>query len=84
MRHSNALQIVHSPPGTNYLRNISFGLAPTDGEFKGVHTLGQMVKHFSATNHILPGAALAEKLPADAGDEMRPKTARTKAEMLGT
>ena len=29
-----------------------FGFAPTDGEFKGVRTFGQMVKHFSATNHI--------------------------------
>lgn len=26
-----------------------FGFAPTDGEFKGVRTFGQMVKHFSAT-----------------------------------
>ena len=27
-----------------------FGFAPTDGEFKGVRTFGQMVKHLSATN----------------------------------
>src|SRR5215469_6862488 len=30
-----------------------FGFAPTDGEFKGVRTFGQMVKHVAATNHIL-------------------------------
>ena len=29
------------------------GFAPTDGEFKGVRTFGQMVKHLSATNYIL-------------------------------
>jgi hypothetical protein len=59
-----------------------FGFAPTDGEFKGVRTFGQMVKHFSATNHILAAAALAEEPPADAGDELGPESVRTKAEIL--
>jgi uncharacterized damage-inducible protein DinB len=59
-----------------------FGFAPTDGEFKGVRTFGQMVKHLSATNHILAAAALGEAPPADAGDEVGPETVRTKAEIL--
>jgi uncharacterized damage-inducible protein DinB len=59
-----------------------FGFAPTDGEFKGVRTFGQMVKHLSATNHILAAAALGEEPPADAGDEVGPETVRTKAEIL--
>lgn len=59
-----------------------FGFAPTDGEFKGVRTFGQMVKHFSATNHILAAAALGEEPPADAGDEFGPESVRTKAEIL--
>lgn len=59
-----------------------FGFAPTDGEFKGVRTFGQMVKHFSATNHILAAAALGEEPPVDSGDEMGPDTIRTKAEIL--
>jgi len=59
-----------------------FGFAPTDGEFKGVRTFGQMVKHFSATNHILAAAALGEEPPADAGDELGPEGVRTKAEIL--
>jgi len=59
-----------------------FGFAPTDGEFKGVRTFGQMVKHFSATNHILAAAALGEESPADAGDELGPGNVRTKAEIL--
>jgi uncharacterized damage-inducible protein DinB len=59
-----------------------FGFAPTDGEFKGVRTFGQMVKHLSATNHILAAAALGEEPPADAGDELGPETVRTKAEIL--
>jgi uncharacterized damage-inducible protein DinB len=59
-----------------------FGFAPTDGEFKGVRTFGQMVKHFSATNHILAAAALGEEPPADASDELGPENVRTKAEIL--
>jgi uncharacterized damage-inducible protein DinB len=59
-----------------------YGFAPTDGEFKGVRTFGQMVKHLSATNYILAAAALAEEPPADAGDELGPEAVRTKAEVL--
>jgi len=59
-----------------------FGFAPTDGEFKGVRTFGQIVKHFSATNHILAAAALGEEPPADADDELGPENVRTKAEIL--
>lgn len=59
-----------------------YGFAPTDGEFKGVRTFGQMVKHLSATNHILAAAALGEETPPDAGDELGPEAVRTKAEIL--
>jgi uncharacterized damage-inducible protein DinB len=59
-----------------------YGFAPTDGEFKGVRTFGQQVKHLAATNYILAAAALGEQPPADAGDEMGPESVRTKAEIL--
>jgi hypothetical protein len=59
-----------------------FGFAPTEGEFKGVRTFGQMVKHLSATNHILAAAALGEEPPSDAGDEVGPEAVRTKSEIL--
>jgi uncharacterized damage-inducible protein DinB len=59
-----------------------YGFAPTDGEFKGVRSFGQMVKHLSATNHILAAAALGEGQPRDAGDEVGPESVRTKAEIL--
>lgn len=59
-----------------------YQFAPTDGEFKGVRTFGQEVKHLAATNHILAAAALGEDPPPDAGDELGPETVRTKAEIL--
>ena len=59
-----------------------YGFAPTDGEFKGVRTFGQQIKHLAAANHILAAAALGEEPPADAGDETGPEAARTKPEIL--
>jgi uncharacterized damage-inducible protein DinB len=59
-----------------------YGFAPIDGEFKGVRTFGQQVKHLAAANHILAAAALGEEPPTGAGDEMGPETVRTKAEIL--
>jgi uncharacterized damage-inducible protein DinB len=59
-----------------------FGFAPSDGEFKGVRTFGQQVKHLAATNHILAAAALGEEPPPDAGDELGPEAVRTKGEIL--
>jgi len=59
-----------------------YGFTPTDGEFKGVRTFGQQVKHLAATNHMLAAAALGEDPVAAAGDEAGPETVRTKAEIL--
>jgi uncharacterized damage-inducible protein DinB len=61
---------------------VNYGFAPSDGDFKGVRTFAQQVKHLAATNHILAAAALGEDTPTDAGDEMGPETVRTKAEIL--
>jgi len=69
-------------PAVEAMPADKFGFAPTDGEFKGVRTFGQIVKHLSATNYILAAAALGEQPPADAGDELGPETVRTKAEIL--
>jgi hypothetical protein len=59
-----------------------YPFAPTDGEFKGVRTFAQQVKHAAATNFILGAAILGEKPPADAGDETGPEVVRTKPEIV--
>jgi uncharacterized damage-inducible protein DinB len=69
-------------PAADAMPAVKYGFAPTDGEFKGVRTFGQQVKHLAATNHILAAAALGEEPPTGAGDEMGPETVRTKAEIL--
>jgi len=69
-------------PAVEAMPADKFGFTPTDGEFKGVRTFAQMVKHLSATNHILAAAALGEEPPLDTGDEVGPAAVRTKAEIL--
>ena len=61
---------------------VKYGFAPEEGEFKGVRTFGQQVKHLAATNHILAAAALGEDPPPDAGDEAGPESVRSKPEIL--
>ncbi len=61
---------------------VKYSFAPTEGEFKGVRTFAQQVKHLAATNHILAAAALGEDPPPDAGDEQGPDSVRTKEELL--
>jgi len=59
-----------------------FGFAPTNGEFKGVRTFGEQIKHVAAVNYIFGAAILGEKVPVDVGDESGPASVKTKAEIL--
>jgi uncharacterized damage-inducible protein DinB len=59
-----------------------YSFAPTAGEFTGVRTFGQQVKHLAATNYILAAAALGEQPPSDAGDETGPEALRMKADIV--
>jgi uncharacterized damage-inducible protein DinB len=60
-----------------------YGFAPTDGEFKGVRTFGQQLKHVAATNFIYASPILGEKPPVDVGEnEDGPASLKTKAEIL--
>jgi uncharacterized damage-inducible protein DinB len=59
-----------------------FGFAPTNGEFKGVRTFGEQIKHVAAVNYIFGAAILSEKVPVDVGDESGPASVKTKAEIM--
>jgi DinB superfamily len=87
-REKRALQVLFKVAQTKIVSAADampadkYGFAPSDGEFKGVRTFGQEVKHLAATNFILSTAALGEDPPTDAGDETGPEMVRTKAEIL--
>jgi len=59
-----------------------YSFAPTVGEFKGVRTFGEQVKHLAATNYMLAAGALGERPPDNAGDETGPEDLRMKADIL--
>jgi hypothetical protein len=59
-----------------------YAFAPTVGEFTGVRSFGEQVKHLAATNYILAAGALGEPPPPDAGDETGPESLRMKGEII--
>ncbi len=61
-----------------------YKFAPTDGEFKGVRTFGQQLKHVAATNYTFASSILGEKKPpVDVGEEEDgPASVKTKDEIL--
>src|SRR3982074_2590231 len=56
-------------PAAEAMPEDKYGFAPTNGEFKGVRTFGQQIKHVAAVNYELGAAILEEKPSVDVGDE---------------
>jgi hypothetical protein len=59
-----------------------YGFAPTSGEFKGVRTFAQQVKHVAAVNYIMGSVILEEKPPVDIGGESGPDSLKSKADIM--
>jgi hypothetical protein len=59
-----------------------YSFAPTSGEFKGVRTFAEEVKHVGAANYLFGAIILQEKSPAEVNDEKGPDSVKTKAEVL--
>jgi uncharacterized damage-inducible protein DinB len=69
-------------PAAEAMPEEKFGFVPTNGEFKGVRTFAQQIKHVAAVNYELGAAILEEKPPVDIGEESGPASVKTKAEIL--
>jgi uncharacterized damage-inducible protein DinB len=69
-------------PAADAMPEDKFGFAPSNGEFKGVRTFGEQVKHVAAVNYIFGAAILGEKVPVDVGDESGPAAMKTKADII--
>ncbi|GAC1439500.1 MAG: hypothetical protein NVS9B5_33100 [Terriglobales bacterium] len=59
-----------------------YSFVPTTGEFKGVRTFAQQVKHVAAVNYIFGAAILGEKPPVDTGEESGPASLTSKADII--
>ena len=68
--------------GAEAMPDDKFNFAPTQGEFKGVRTFAQQVKHIAAVNYMLGAAILAEKPPVELGGENGPDSISSKADAV--
>jgi uncharacterized damage-inducible protein DinB len=59
-----------------------FNFAPTQGEFKGVRTFAQQIKHIAAVNYMMAAGILAEKPPIELKDENGPDSITSKADVV--
>jgi hypothetical protein len=69
-------------PAAEAMPEEKFSFAPTNGEFKGVRTFDQQVKHVAAVNYMIGAAILEEKPPVDLGGEDGPASVKTKAQSV--
>jgi hypothetical protein len=69
-------------PAAEAMPEEKYSFAPTNGEFKGVRTFAQQIKHVAAVNYELGAALLEQKPPVDIGEESGPASIKSKAEIL--
>jgi len=68
-------------PAAEAMPEDKYAFAPTNGEFKGVRTFQQQIKHVAAVNYMVAAAILEEKPPVDLGSENGPDSITTKADV---
>jgi hypothetical protein len=60
-----------------------FSFAPTNGQFKGVRTFAEQVKHVARDVYVVSAAALGEKPPVDVGStENGPASVQSKDQIV--
>ena len=59
-----------------------YSYAPTNGEFKGVRTFAQQVKHVAAMNYIIGASIIGENPPVDVGSGNGPDSMTSKADII--
>ncbi len=69
-------------PAADAMPESKYGFAPTGGEFKGVRTFGEQVRHVAAVNYMLGAAILEQKPPVDLGGESGPTSISSKADIV--
>jgi uncharacterized damage-inducible protein DinB len=69
-------------PAAEAMPEEKYGFAPTNGEFKGVRTFAQQIKHVAAVNYELGAAILEEKSPVDIAGESGPASITSKADIM--
>jgi uncharacterized damage-inducible protein DinB len=69
-------------PAAEAMAEATFAFAPTSGEFKGVKTFAQQVRHVASANYMFAAGIAGEKASAELGGENGPEALKTKAEIV--
>jgi hypothetical protein len=69
-------------PAAEAMPEELYSFAPSNGEFKGVRTFAEQVKHLAAANHQLGAGVLGVEPPAGTRNETAPDSVKTKAEIM--
>jgi uncharacterized damage-inducible protein DinB len=69
-------------PAADAMPEDKYSFAPTNGEFKGVRTFAQQVKHVATVNYLIGAAILEEKPPVELNGENGPDSITSKADIM--
>ena len=69
-------------PAADAMPEAKYSFAPSSGEFSGVRTFAEQVKHLAAANYQLAAATLGEEPPASTDHETAPDSVKTKAQIM--
>lgn len=69
-------------PASDAMPEAKYTFAPSNGEFSGVRTFAEQIKHLAAANYQLAAATLGEEPPAGTDHETAPDTVKTKAQII--
>ena len=69
-------------PAADAMPEAKYSFAPSNGEFSGVRTFAEQVKHLAAANYQLAAATLGQEPPAGTDHETAPDSVKTKAQIM--
>ena len=69
-------------PAADAMPEAKYSFAPSDGEFDGVRTFAEQVKHLGAANYQLAAGTLGEEPPAGTARESAPDSVKTKDQIM--
>jgi len=69
-------------PAAEAMPEEKYDFAPTNGEFSGVRTFAEQVKHLGAANYQLAARILGETPPHGERNETAPDSVKTKADVI--
>src|SRR5713101_4432214 len=72
----------HLVPVAEVMPENKYSFSPTGGEFKGVRTFAEQLKHLAANNYAVSAHILGEKPAPDQAAESGPESVTTKAQIL--